>query len=136
MADGGNTFRQATFVGTATIRRQGLAGIDVADSINFASGETVDWFRFRVRGRAASQFTSTTLSYSSGDWLSGMTLYKEGKKKGKLGRVVARVDNVNAVKELKLLPVGTYYIKISGGAPPADDSDPTYGGRISLFGGT
>jgi hypothetical protein len=131
--DGGDTFRQATSLGTAVLRPNALASIAVGDSLSPNLGETVDWFRFRIRGRA-SKNSSTTLSFAGDPLASSMTLYRESK--GKPGKRVARLDLVNSVKTIKPLAAGKYFIKFTGsGVPPgvSGNFNGIYNGNISTF---
>lgn len=130
--DGGSTFREARFLGTAVLRTNALASIDVADSLSPGLGETADWFKFRLRGRA-SKNTSTTIAFAGDPLASSMTLYKESK--GKPGKRVARLDLLNTVKSIKPLAAGKYFIKFTGSVPPGDNSSSSgiYSGGISIF---
>jgi hypothetical protein len=128
--DGGNTFRQAKPVGTVALRPGALATLDIFDALTI--GETADWFRFRVRGRASSgPGFSTTVGLTADSNVTSLTLYKESRKKP--GRTLARLDPINSVKNIKGLSQGTYFIKIAGVPSAEPGSQGDYLSRIQVF---
>jgi hypothetical protein len=125
--DGGNTFQQATLIGTATLRPGALASVEVANEL--APGEAEDWFKFRVKGRASSKFASTTLGFTGG---LGDTMTVFGEFRGKPKRILARLDSVNGIKQTKVLPAGKYFIKIAGNTASASTPGGTYVSNIQI----
>jgi 7-keto-8-aminopelargonate synthetase-like enzyme len=132
LKDGGDTFRQAQSLGTAVLRPGAVATVSLSDALTAGSGETIDWFRFRVRGRAAAPSASTRIVLAADRWIRSMTLFQASRQRP--GRALARLDSVNSVKDLKALTQGEYFIRVAGNAPPAENGlEGNYLGRIQIF---
>jgi hypothetical protein len=126
--DGGNTFRQAASLGTAKLGKNTLSQFDASDAIS--TGETEDWFKFRITGRASS-FASMDFVLSTS---SGVTadLYRASTgKKLRIGRAVAKLDQVNTLKSLKVVP-GLYFLKLGATSPASPSSDNSYLARVGV----
>lgn len=126
--DGGNTFRQARFLGTAVRKRGASPAIRVADTIE--AGESVEWYRFRIRGRASSSL-KPILTFSGDEFANRMQVFQA--VKGQPRKLVARLDTVNSQRQ-RPLSEGTYFIKVSGTPAPAESGQfATFAARIDLF---
>ncbi|MFM7424149.1 MAG: hypothetical protein ACKO7W_03980 [Elainella sp.] len=128
--DGGNTFRQARFLGTAVLGNGLSPTIQVADTLE--AGETVEWYRFRIRGRASSAPLKPIIGFGGGEFATRMELFQAAKNKP--GKLLARLDNINGQKQ-RSLPNGTFFIKVSGTPAPAGSGQfATFVAQINLFG--
>ncbi|WP_088891739.1 hypothetical protein [Leptolyngbya ohadii] len=127
--DGGNTFRQARFLGTAVLGRGNSPSIEAADTL--ASGELVEWYRFRIKGRSSLPL-KPVLTFAGGEFVNRMQVFQGINNQPR--KSIARLDTVNSQQQ-RNLPPGTYFIKISGTpAPPNSGQFATFAARISLFG--
>jgi hypothetical protein len=128
--DGGNTFQQARFLGTAVLGKGNSPTIQVADTIE--AGERVEWYRFRIRGRSSSPALKPFLGFAGGEFVNRMSVFQA--VGGKPKKLLARLDAINNQKQ-RSLPEGTFFIKISGtSAPVGSGQFATFVGRINLFG--
>jgi hypothetical protein len=128
--DGGNTFQQARFLGTAVLGRGASPTIQVADTIE--AGEIVEWYRFRIRGRSSSSFLKPILGFAGDEFVNQMAVFQA--VKGKPRKLVSRLDTINSRKQ-RSLSEGTYFIKVSGTSAPAGSGRfATFAAQINLFG--
>lgn len=127
--DGGNTFQQARFLGTAVLGKGASPTIQVADTLQVE--ERVEWYRFRIRGRSSSSL-KPVLTFAGSEFVNRMQVFSATKNRPK--KSVARLDNVNSQLQ-KSLTEGTYFIKISRAPVPAEAGQfTTFAASISLFG--
>lgn len=127
--DGGNTFQQARFLGTAVFKKGTSPKIQVADTIE--PGEGVEWYRFRIRGRASSSALKPILTFSGNEFVNRMSVFQS--VKGQPKKLVSRLDTINSQKQ-RALSEGTYFIKLSGTSAPAGSGQfATFVARIDLF---
>jgi hypothetical protein len=127
--DGGNTFQQARFLGTALLKRGSSPTIQVADTIE--AGETVEWYRFRIRGRASASALKPIVTFAGDEFVTRMELFQAAK--GKPRKLVSRLDTINSQKQ-RALSEGTYFIKVSGTPAPAGSGQfATFAARVDLF---
>lgn len=127
--DGGNTFRQARFLGTAVLGKGNSPTIQVADTLN--TGETTEWYRFRIRGRSSAPL-KPILGFGGGEFVTQMQVFQASD--GKPKKLLARLDNINKQKQ-RSLPEGTFFIKVSGTPAPAGTGQfATFVAQINLFG--
>lgn len=126
--DGGNTFRQARFLGTAVLRNGASPTIQVVDT--FETGESVEWYRFRIRGRASSVI-KPILTFSGNEFANRMQVFQA--VNGQPRKSMARLDTINSQRQ-RPLPEGTYFIKLLGTPAPAESGQfATFAARIDLF---
>lgn len=128
--DGGNTFRQARFLGTAVLGKGNSPTIQVADTLD--AGETVEWYRFRIQGRASSAPLKPILGFAGGEFVNRMQVFQS--VNGKPKKSLARLDTINNQKQ-RSLPEGTFFIKVSGSSAPVGSGQfATFVAQINLFG--
>ncbi len=128
--DGGNTFQKARFLGTAVLGKGNSPTIQAADTLN--AGETVEWYRFRIRGRSSSPFVKPVLGFAGDEFVTQMRVFQASN--GKPKKLLARLDNINGQKQ-RSLPEGTFFIKVSGTPAPAGTGQfGTFVAQINLFG--
>lgn len=126
--DGGNTFRQARFLGTAVRGNGASPTIQVADTLE--TGERVEWYRFRIRGSSSSPLRPI-LTFAGDEFVTRMQLFQA--VGGRPKKSLARLDTVNSQRQ-RPLPQGTFFIKISGTPAPANSGQfATFAARIDLF---
>jgi hypothetical protein len=133
--DGGNTFRQARALGTIRRGSNSFPVLNISDSLNVSAGETQDWFKFRVKGRSSALGLGTIFtggSISDNPAVSLMTVFRANK--GKPGRAIVRLDNINSQKSIQRLPEGNYFVRFSGNPPAAGSPEPdtSYSMRIDF----
>jgi hypothetical protein len=117
--DGGNTFQQARFLGTAVLGKGNSPTIQVADT-------------FRIRGRSSSSALKPILTFAGNEFANRMSVFQavDGKPK----KLISRLDAINNQKQ-RSLPEGTFFIKVSGTSAPANSGQfATFAARIDLFG--
>lgn len=128
--DGGNTFQQARFLGTAVLGKGNSPTIQVADTLN--AGERVEWYRFRIKGRSSSPSLKPFLTFAGDEFVNRMSVFQA--VGGKPKKLISRLDTVNSQKQ-RSLPEGTFFIKVSGTSAPANSGQfATFAARVDLFG--
>ncbi|MBD2090831.1 hypothetical protein H6F67_13325 [Microcoleus sp. FACHB-1515] len=127
--DGGNTFRQAKFLGTAVLGNGNSPSVQIGDTIE--GRERAEWYRFRIRG-SSSLPTTPLLIFAGGEFVPRMEVFQAAGNRP--GKRIARLDTVNSSVR-RSLPQGTFFIKISGTPAPANSGQfATFAASISLFG--
>ena len=122
--DGGNTFQQAANLGTIKLGKNTSSRLDATDAITV--GETVDWFKFRIVGRAASYSSMACVFFGSG--MTADFYRASAGKKQQIGKPIVKLDGINTARSIKLVS-GSYFIKVSNVSEPPNP-DPAYGGKI------
>jgi hypothetical protein len=133
MADGGNTFQEATRLG---ILRFASRSSSVDAFGNLEPGETVDWYQVKAKGRASNALGKTLSVSSTGTPLnSTVDIYfrAAGLPPGRGKRVATFTGGSSDSLDLKVRP-GTYFFKVSAlpGGVPVGSSNSFYVSMISV----
>ena len=128
--DGGNSFQKAVSLGTTNLSKRTYFNFEAADAIT--SGESADWFKFRIGGRAAKNASMLLASAGVGGITTEFYRASTGKKQT-LGKSIAKFDETSMSKTVSVVP-GTYFVKVSTASGTASTSDrKVYAVDVSLF---
>jgi hypothetical protein len=110
--DGGNSFRQATRLGTV---RFGAFSSGATAAGFMEAGETVDWYQVKAKGRASSSVIFKLSASPSINQTLDVYFRPASKTQGRGKRVASFSGGTSEIRDLKPL-AGTYFLKISQAA--------------------